>query len=112
MDERRKENRKQDAHKVDLKPYNDYLQTFLKRNSFALTENISLGGVKILTDTFLPLDSVVRLEINMARTNRKMNFPGKVRWIFAHSDAHIYEMGLEFVDKSAKSSTVLAEYLA
>jgi hypothetical protein len=111
MDERRKEERKLDAHKVDLKPYNDYLQTFLKRASFALTENISLGGVKILTDTFLPLDSVVRLEINLARFNRKMTFPGKVRWVLQHSDAHIYEMGLEFVDKSNTSITTLKEYL-
>jgi hypothetical protein len=112
MDDRRKEIRKQDAHKVDLKSYNDYLQTFLKRTTFALTENISLGGVKILTDAFLPLDSVVRLEINMARSNRKMKFPGKVRWVFQHEDAPIYEMGLEFVDKSKSSMVSLKEYLA
>jgi len=112
MDERRKEERKQDAHKVDLKPYSDYMQTFIRRTSFALTENISQGGVKILTDTFLPLDSVVRLEINMARYNRKMTLPGKVRWVFEHEDTRIYEMGLEFVDKSQNNTVELKEYLA
>lgn len=112
MQDRRKQDRKQDANTVDLKPYTDYLHSFIKGGSFALTENLSVGGVKIITDTFLPLDAVIRLQINMARSRQKVILPGKVKWITEHRDEHIYEMGFEFVDISKKNSTTLREYLS
>lgn len=112
MQERRKQERRKDANAVDLKPYNDYMKVFIKRSSFALTEDISMGGVKIITDTFLPLDSVIGLEINMVRSRTRMTLPGKVKWITEHRDEHIYEMGLEFVDASQTNSSTLKEYLA
>jgi hypothetical protein len=111
MQDRRKQKRKQDANTVDLKPYNDYMQAFIKHSSFALTENISVGGVKIITDTFLPLDSVIRLEINMARSRQRVTLPGRVKWITEHRDEHIYEMGLEFVDTSLHNTQTLKKYL-
>ena len=96
MQERRKQERRKDANAVDLKPYNDYMKVFIKRSSFALTEDISMGGVKIITDTFLPLDSVIGLEINMVRSRTRMTLPGKVGISGTQARAvnnHVYFLG-------------------
>jgi c-di-GMP-binding flagellar brake protein YcgR len=76
-----------------------------------LTKDISLGGVNIRTDTFLPVDTVVRMELSLPKIQKIIWLKGKVKWAKSLYDDEVYELGLEFVDTPPGIITSLIGHL-
>ena len=76
-----------------------------------LTKDISLGGVNIRTDTFLPVDTVVRMELSLPKIQKIIWLKGRVKWNKSLCDDEVFEMGLEFVDTPPGIITSLIGHL-
>jgi hypothetical protein len=101
MEERRRLKRKILAGRVEVGP----------EGGFSLTHDISIGGVRILTDSYLPQNADLFLRISLPGTGRSITGRGNVRWFKRHEKDVIYETGLEFVAISAVSRKALESYL-
>ena len=111
MSEKRKEKRVEDEIKVAIKllPKEEYQHD--KNVMYALTKDISSGGVKIVTDKMLPIDTVLKIELTLAKIRKLVEATARVRWVNRLYDDDVFEMGLEFVDTPAESVMLLLEYI-
>lgn len=110
MIERRKDKRKKEINRISL----EYLtegQIYRSKNvNFGLTEDISLSGLKVLTDTRFPINKVMKISLSLGRDYKTIEMIGRVRWIKSLED-EAYEMGLEIVDTFRESICVLTGHL-
>jgi hypothetical protein len=101
MKERRRVKREALAGRVEVGP----------DGGFSLTHDISLGGVRILTDRYVPQNADLRLRISLPGTGRSITGTGNVRWFKRYEKDVMYETGLEFVNIPAASRKALESYL-
>jgi len=78
---------------------------------YALTKDISMSGVKIQTDADLPINSLLRIEMALAKSHRLVSVIGKVKWIKQLYGNEVFEMGVEFVDTPPDRVMALLEHL-
>lgn len=110
MKKRRKEGRRKEGKKITIElKHDDKIHTD-EKISFALTENISICGIKILSDKYFPVDSLVKISLTLAKTEKIVNTAGKVRWVNQLSD-QLWEIGIEIIDASMDTIKVLIEHL-
>jgi len=110
MKKRRKEGRKNEGNKITIElKYDDKIHSD-KKISFALTENISICGIKILSDKYFPVDSLAKISLTLARTKKIVNTTGKIRWVNRLSD-QLWEIGIEIIDASMDTIKVLIEHI-
>lgn len=76
-----------------------------------VTKDISQGGIRFLTQEFIPKDS--RLKINLTLNKTLFNFEAVVRfvWISQLRRSEIYEIGVEFIDIPPKALEYLISYI-
>ena len=110
MIERRRERRVKEVNRISM----EYLPEGPILGStticFGLTEDISLSGIKILTDTFFPINKVMKISLSLGKNYEMIHMIGKVKWIQSVED-EVYEMGLEIVDTFEESIRVLTGHL-
>jgi len=109
MPDKRREKRVPEETKVAIRilPEDRYEED--KSVVYALTKDISSGGVKILTDKMLPVDTLLRIELTLAKLRKLITVKGKVRWVNKLYDDEVFEMGLEFIDTPPESVILLLE---
>ena len=78
---------------------------------YSLTRDISPGGVRLITDAPIPIDSNVRLEIALSRVRKVVRATGKVRWVELLYGDGVYEMGIEFTDIGPEGIGAILEYV-
>lgn len=78
---------------------------------YTMTKDISLGGVNIRTDTYLPVDTVVKMELSLSRMQKIVCLKGKVKWAKSLYGDEVFEIGLEFVDTPPNIITSLIGHL-
>ena len=76
-----------------------------------MTKDISLGGVNIRADTFLPVDTVVKMELSLPKMQKIVCIKGKVKWSKSLYGGEVFELGLEFVDTPPDIITSLIGHL-
>lgn len=81
-----------------------------KTISFGMTEDISLSGIRILTDAFFPVDKIIKISLSLGKNCGMIHMIGKVKWIESFGD-DVYEVGFEFEDMLKESIKVLARHL-
>lgn len=64
------------------------------------TKDISLTGVKIQTNTFLPVGSFLKIDLSLTDPGKLISAFAKVRWVKSLYADELFEMGIEFVDTS------------
>lgn len=82
-----------------------------KKTAHCLTRNISRNGAMIYTDTFLPVQSLLTLELSLGRPYDIITMVGEVRWIKSLPGDEEFEVGLEFIDISPGGAVTLITYL-
>jgi c-di-GMP-binding flagellar brake protein YcgR len=82
-----------------------------KKIFYTLTKDMSLGGVNIRTDTFLPVDTLVKIDLPLPKMHKMISVRGKVRWIKSLYEDEVFEVGLEFVDTPHDVITSLIGHL-
>ncbi len=72
-----------------------------------LTQDISLTGIKIQCNLFIPVNTLLKIELSLRKPVRVISVSGRVRWIRALYKDELYEMGIEFVDTSQEAIRIL-----
>jgi len=82
-----------------------------KKITYSLTRNISRNGAMIFTDTFLPVGSLLTLELSLGKPYDVITIVGEVRWIKSLHEDEEFEAGLEFIDIPPGGAVTLITYL-
>lgn len=111
MLDKRREKRKKEENKLicEIVSCDEILKQ--KKVFYTLTKDISLGGVNIRTDTFLPVDTVVKMELSLPKMQKIVCIKGKVKWAKSLYENEVFEIGLEFVDTPPNIITSLIGHL-
>jgi hypothetical protein len=111
MDEKRKERRLDEENKVTISVFSKDKSTQAKGNFFALTKDISLNGLKIHTDVNLDIDTVLKIEIVLAKSKKLVSVIGRVKWVSQLYDGEVFETGVEFIDTPPDRVLSLLDHL-
>jgi len=98
MEDKRRERRVKEENKLICEIVSDNKIAKCKKIFYTLTKDISLGGVNIRTDIFLPIDTVVKIELSLPKMHKIVCVRGKVKWAKSLYDDEVFEIGLEFMD--------------
>jgi len=81
-----------------------------KKNYFyTVSKDLSLGGVKIISNRFLPKNDTLKVSINFINT--VLDLKAKVAWCNQERMSDRYSAGLEFVETSKQSKEKLISFL-
>jgi c-di-GMP-binding flagellar brake protein YcgR len=82
-----------------------------KKITRCLTEDISIKGMKIQSESFFPMNSTLRIQLSLKERSRAIKVVGKIRWIRKLKVSELYEMGIEIVETSKKDQVVLERHI-
>lgn len=103
MEEKRKNPRVDVSFPVECKtlPARTYFYT--------VSKDLSIGGVKILSNDFLPKNNLLKVNLNCI--NRVFDFMAKVIWCNKEPASDRYTAGLQFVEASLTDREELADFI-
>jgi hypothetical protein len=78
--------------------------------SFSLTEDISLKGIKVISDAFFPIDTLLKIHLSLAELHEPLELKGKVKWIRSHEE-DLYEIGIEFIGAPTEHMKALVDHM-
>ncbi len=76
-----------------------------------LTKDISIAGVRIQCKTFIPVNTLIKIELKLERPDKLISAFGNVRWTKSIYGNELFEMGIEFVEPSSEVVQILREHL-
>lgn len=109
--ERRSYKRVNEENKVIIEVMPDSMKTNKKEEIYAFTQDISLGGARILTDKFFPIGTVFRIDVFLGRSKQHFNVDGEVKWVKSLVDDGLFAIGVKFLHEVPKSVLTLLRHL-
>ena len=76
---------------------------------FGVSKDISCGGLKILNEEYIPISTLLMLEINVL--NRTLTPVGKVAWSQPLAHSHRNQTGIEFVEFDSAERKYLQDFI-
>jgi len=110
MKERRRDPRTKEENKVVLTPA-DAGGGSPRGTYYSLTKDISVGGIRIMTDAPLEVDSRVGLEITLTKSRTRIRAVARVCWVKELFDKDVFETGLEFTEIDPDDRLALMDHL-
>jgi DNA primase catalytic subunit len=110
--EKRKTERLQEQHEVTITVFPDDGKLSKKKRVYQLSKDISSSGVKISGNTFLPVGTVVKMELKLKNLKQKITALGKVKWIKILVEDVAYEAGVQFVDTPDETIRKIQDYIS
>jgi len=110
MKERRRDPRTKEENKVVLTPI-PASGGGAPGTYYCLTKDISMGGIRIMTDAPLAVDSRVNVEITLTKSRTRIQTEASVRWVKDLFGKDIFEMGLEFGEIDSAAELALIEHI-
>ena len=77
----------------------------------AFTQDLSIGGAKILTDINFPVDTIFMINLTLSRSRQNVRVAAKVRWATPFIDGDLYEVGLELIHDFSDTVSCLMRHL-
>lgn len=111
MENKRKEKRFEENNTVMLRFMHEDHEENSSAGIKALTRDISLGGARIIAPKSYPVDTMMRIEIALSKSEQVVRVDGIVRWVECSPDDVTYELGIEFLHKISKSVLALIQHL-
>ncbi|HUU36820.1 MAG TPA: PilZ domain-containing protein [Candidatus Desulfaltia sp.] len=108
--ERRQESRVNEEDKVVIELLTNGQTPEDKSIINALSKDISPGGVRIMTNTLLPVNTLLKIEIVLSNRRRRLHTMGVVRWARSVYEEELYEMGIQFSRISPEDKMLLLEH--
>ncbi len=110
--DKRRERRKQEKQKVEVEIME--ISSSGKRPSsekfIALTENLSLNGVRIKCPRYFPVNTVLKIKLPLLK-KKPVFLRGKIRWVENIKKEKNFGMGIEFIDTLPVEFITLMEHL-
>ncbi len=76
-----------------------------------VTKDISAGGVRMMTDRFMPLDSKVKVEFSLSSNVKSISAEAKIAWVQKMPYNENFLVGLEFVDIKHEARVEVIRYV-
>jgi c-di-GMP-binding flagellar brake protein YcgR len=111
MEKRRKEPRKQEENKVTIEVIPEDTDSPTGKSVHALTQDISTGGIRILTDAEFEVGSQLKLRLVLTKTRKVLDLIGTIRWIKSVYENELKEMGVEFQDVDPNQTMILLKHV-
>ncbi|HAR37028.1 MAG TPA: hypothetical protein DCR87_09080 [Acidobacteria bacterium] len=107
--EKRREKRLDEENKVIIHviPENEQQE----ESFYSFSRDISVGGLRLMTDSPLPVKTRVKLEIALTESKKLISGIAEVRWVKSLFEDEVFEMGLEFVELDPQSRVHLLEHV-
>lgn len=77
---------------------------------YTVSKDLSMGGVKIITNDFLPRNDSVKVKINLI--DQVVGVKAKVAWCNKERISERYSAGLEFMEINAENKKALSQLLS
>jgi hypothetical protein len=75
-------------------------------------KDISVSGARIQAHLFLPVDTLLRIDITLKTVKQIITVMGKIKWIKIIYDGESYEGGVEIVNTPAEAIKKLNDYIS
>ncbi len=111
MKESRKEKRFNEENRVIIEYFPEGVGPGKTKTINALTQDLSIGGAKILTDNFFPTGSILNITLTLSKSKQIVKLQGEVKWVMSLYDDELYELGIEFLHDISKTVLALIEHL-
>ena len=112
MDERRKAPRLQEENEVTITVVsgegNLPEDTVINNRS----KDISVSGARIQAHLYLPVDTLLMMEVKLSTVRQMITVIGKVKWIKIIYEDESYEAGVEFVNTPGEAIKKLQDYIS
>lgn len=76
------------------------------------SKDISVCGARIQANLYLPVDTLVMLEMKLNTVRQMITVIGKVKWIKIIYEDEAYEAGVEFVNTPSDAIRKLRDYIS
>jgi len=76
---------------------------------YTVSKDLSLGGIKILSNEFIPKDNALKVNINLI--DKIISLKAKVAWCNKKRISDKYLIGLEFVEISRENQSNIFKFL-
>jgi c-di-GMP-binding flagellar brake protein YcgR len=77
----------------------------------AHTFDISTGGARIIAEDCFEVGTVLRIRVDLARTQQSMTVEGEVKWSRFNERSGLFEMGIEFLHLTSPKILALIKHL-
>jgi hypothetical protein len=74
-------------------------------------KDISASGIRLQASIFLPLNTLLKMDIKLKYLQHRISAIGKVKWIKIIVEDESYEAGVQFVSSPREATQKLAEYV-
>jgi len=112
MDEKRKSKRLQEESEITLTILSCGGKPAKEKVIYNYSKDISACGARIHANIFLPVDTILKMDIKLKNLKQMITAMGKVKWIKIVCDDESYEAGVEFVHTPAEAIRKLADYVS
>jgi hypothetical protein len=97
MAEKRKDQRSREEKKVVIEFYPGGKDSRPKNVTYALTRDVSDGGVRLLTDKYFPIGTLLKITLSLPRSRKIANVVAEVKWVQNFQTSDLFEMGIEYM---------------
>ena len=81
------------------------------RSDAHIAQDLSQGGLRMLSSEFIPVHSLLSIQIQLKERERVMDVQGRVVWVRYNPMTETYQMGLEFVRDAAFQRAMISEFI-
>ena len=112
MDEKRKAKRLQEESEITITIISYGGKPTKEKVIYNYSKDISASGARIHANIFLPIDTILKMDIKLKNLQQMITAMGKVRWIKIVCEDESYDAGVEFVHTPAEAIRKLTDYIS
>ena len=112
MDERRRAQRLEEQNEITITIVSGGKNPPKEKIIYNYSKDISVSGSRIQAHIFLPVDSLLKIEMTLKTLCQMITVLGKVKWIKVVFEDESYEAGVELFNTSSEAIKKLTEYIS
>jgi len=112
MYEKRRSERLAQENEITIKIVSKGKLPLNKKIIYQLSKDISSSGTRVQTNAFLPIDTLLKIQLALKQPPRMITALGKVKWVKSLYADESFEAGLEFINTSSETIELLADYIS
>ena len=112
MDEKRRAQRLEEENEITITVVSGGDNPPKEKVLYNHSKDISVSGAKIQAHIFLPVDTLLRIEMTLKTLRQMITVIGKVKWIKVVFEDESYEAGVEFFNTPSEVIKKLTEYVS
>jgi len=112
MDEKRRAQRLEEESEITINIVSGGEKPPKEKILYNYSKDISVSGARIQAHIFLPVDSLLKIEMTLKTLRQMITVIGKVKWIKVVFEDESYEAGVEFFNTPSDAIKKLKEYIS